>query len=440
MVKVYKLHKFFGLSAGLLILLLGFTGFFLDHDKWSFLYTTTFKIPHSIAQENDKRLFNSYFIDSKNPSHIILSSHRGIYESFDDSKSFKKTLDIQSLSIRKYKDRMFAATAKGLYRYENGDWKYFALSGEYINALAISKDKIVASIDKEELVILDKNTAKVLSRTSVNIDKNLLQEDIKLSRFVRDLHYGRGLFDGDISLFINDYGAIIMAFLPLSGFLIWWFIRRKIYPTSTRKLIHYHANIFIIVAFIPIVIVAITGVFLDHSKGLAKFMSSVTIPHTILPPVYSTLASDIWSVDIENSKVFIGNRFGVYSSEDLKKWDLESKGFAYSMMRKDKNLYVAGMGAANKIYNGEWNYLQGAPHMFRNVVEVKNEVKYFSPHNDTFELPIFEEITLYSILLTLHDSRFFASWWVWVNDFIAFAVVLLGITGSYRWYKKKKRA
>ena len=73
MVKAYKIHKFFGLLAGLLILVLGVTGFFLDHEKWDFLYTTTFKTLPDATKESDKKLFNSYWIDKQDSAHLMTS-------------------------------------------------------------------------------------------------------------------------------------------------------------------------------------------------------------------------------------------------------------------------------------------------------------------------------------------------------------------------------
>jgi len=439
MVKLHKLHKFFGLSAGVILLLLGLSGFFLDHERWSFLYTTTFKSLPQETMKSDARLFNSYWIEPHNPSHIIVSSLRGIYESRDAADSFTKISNLQSLGLRGDEESLFCATSDGVYKYKDGEWYLFALQGEYITSIALSKYHIVAVIDKEELVLLEKKSRKIVRRESVQIASSQLQEDIKLSRFVRDLHYGRGLFDGDISLLLNDYGAFFMIFLPLSGYIIWWYIRSRKNAKNAKRYIKLHANILVIVALFPMVILAVTGIFLDHSQALRKFMSSVTIPHSVLPPIYSKLQSDIWSVDYDGDLIRIGNRYGVYKSRDFKEWQLESRGFAYAMIRKDDKLYVSGMGASNRLYDGEWRVLQNTPHMFKDVLKIDNTIQYFSSHQASLKLPQFKDATLYSLLLTLHDGSFFASWWIWINDFAALALVVLGFTGTYRWYKRKQK-
>ena len=440
MVKLHKLHKIAGLSAGLVLLILGITGFFIDHDKWSFLYTTTFKNVPQVVKDADARLFEAYWIDPNNSSHRIVGGKRGIFESYDNAESFKIMTTLQCLAIRSDEDGIYAATSDGVYKLVDSKWKLFTLEGEYINALSISKNSVVAIIEKHELIVVQRDSGEVLSRNIVEIDSLKLKESIKLSRFVRDLHYGRGLFDGDLSLLINDYGAIVLSFLAIGGYLIWWLIRKKSLPRLNRKLIKLHANWMTIVATIPLFILIITGIFLDHSGGLAKFMKSVTIPHAILPPVYSSLKHDIWSVDYDDKTFRIGNRYGVYKSKDLKIWELDSRGLAFRMIRKGEILYVSGMGSPNRIYDGTWNILAKTPHMFRDLSKIGSSTQYFSTcGKETKGIPKFEDATFYSLMGTLHDGTFFASWWVWVNDYASIALIILVITGIMRWNKKRKK-
>lgn len=437
MVKLHKLHKFAGLSIGLVLLILGITGFFINHDKWSFLYSTTFKNLPSTTKEAEVRLFDAYWVDEDDSKHRIVGGKRGIFETYDGGKEFKKMSSLQCLAIRSDADGIYAATSDGIYKLEDSLWICFSLAGEYITAISLSKEKIVAVIDKHELIEVQKDDAKVIGRHIVEIDSINLEHSIKLSRFIRDLHYGRGLFEGDISLLINDYASLIMSFLAISGYIIWWLISKKRAPKVVRKLTRLHSNTFSIIAIIPFLILAITGIFLDHSGGLAKFMKSVTIPHSILPPVYSSLKHDIWSVDFDGKTYRIGNRYGIYKSEDLKKWDFENKGLAFRMIRRGELLYVSGMGAPNRLYDGEWKKLRKTPHMFRDVIKIDNSIEYFSTCKEPMALPIFDDATLYSLMATLHDGTFFASWWVWINDYASLALILLVITGTIRWQHKR---
>jgi len=435
MVKLHKLHKFFGLTGGVLILLLSLSGFFLNHKKWSFLYTTSFTTLPQTTLDADKRLFEAYYVDTKNKKHIVVGSRRGLFESFDAGENFSKISSLQILSIKSDEKNIYLATSEGIYKLDASKISLFALHGEYISSLSVKDEKLVAIVEKSQLILLDAQSKKELYRGSVFIEKEKLQEDISLSRFIRDLHYGRGLFDGDISLFINDYGTLFISFLAISGYMIWYMIKKR-RAKSSRKLIRMHANVFAIFATLPLVILAITGIFLDHSEGLAKFMRSTLISHSFLPPVYNSLQADIWSVDFDGENYRIGNRYGVYKSENLRDWSLENRGFAYKMIRKNKNLYVSGMGASNRLYDGAWSILKSTPHMFRDVIEVAGVPYYFSTTKSILKLPHFNDATLYTLLLTLHDGSFFASWWVWVNDYIAVTLLLLSITGTLRWYAK----
>ncbi|WP_457744231.1 PepSY-associated TM helix domain-containing protein [Sulfurimonas sp.] len=438
MVKIHKLHKFSGISAGLLLLILSISGIFLDHDKWNFLYSTTFSNVPSQTLSSEQRLFTSYYVDKDNPKHILVGGHRGLFESFNKGKRFSNISTMQILSIISYDNTLYLATSNGIYSYTNKSLQPLALQGNYITSLSLSKKVIVAVIDKEKIVTLNRHTLAIVNKSGVKIPKELLQKDIKLSRLIRDLHYGRGIFDGDISLLINDYGAIILSCLSLSGYLIWWLIYLKKYGKISRKLIKTHANIFSIFAIFPLIILAITGIFLDHSNALANFMKSVNISHSILPPVYNSLQSDIWSIDYDGKIYRVGNRYGIYKSQDLKTWQLDNRGFAYKMIRENNRLYISGMGAPNRVLqNSHYKILPNTPHMFRDVIIQNAKPHYFSTMKKEFQLPEFKTITLYSLLLTLHDGTFFSSWWIWINDFSALALLLLCVTGALRWYKKK---
>jgi len=437
MVKSYKLHKFFGVSAGLVILLLSITGFLLDHDKWDFLYTTTFRTyPDSIANA-DKRLFSSYLISEQNPQHIFAASKRGLYESLDGGEHFKKTSSLQINAMQQSKNELILATSDGIYIKNTQGIEPFLLKDNYITALSFEKGVLAAVVDKKDIYLIDVEHKKIMKKLQVILPAALLQEDIKLSRFVRDLHYGRGFFDGILSLYFNDFAALILIFLAGSGFVIWYFIYQKKVAKSARKWIRYHANLFTVVAILPVLFLAVTGVFLDHSSGLRKFMKSVTISNTFLPPVYHALTEDIWSVDYDGKRLRIGNRYGVYGSDDLKKWQLESRGFAYSLSHYKSKIYVGGMGSANRVYEaGRWALLKHTPHMFKTVFVKDGDIKFFARSKRDILLPRFQDITLYSLVLSLHDGSFFASWWRWVDDYAAIAMIVLFFSGIIRWWRK----
>ena len=436
-----KIHKISGLIAGVVILILSITGFFLDHYSWKFLHTTTLKNVPSDLYKLNKGSFYVYLINPNDEKHIITGGARGIYESFDAGENFIQTLDEVVYSIKNSDGFLYVATANGIYKkeFKSIKWNKYLLDGKIIKSLNIYKDRLLAVEDKTNVIFVDLNTSQILFDKEVTIPKELLTNDITLSRLVRDIHYGRGLFDGHISLLINDYAAIILIILGFSGFILWWLIynvkNSKRYKNSIKYFVKLHSNIFSIIAIIPIILLVISGIFLDHGKDLNKFMNEITISNKFLPPVYKTLKSDIFGADFDGKDFYIGNRFGIFKSSDLINFEFVSEGFAYKMIRKGDVLYVSGMGSSNRILdNNSFKVLENAPHMFKDVFLKDGNIEYFSSHNNDVKLPVLDNITLHTLLYSLHDGSFFASWWVWVNDLASILLLVLLITGFIRWY------
>ena len=441
MVKLFRLHKISGLLAGGVLFVLAVTGFFLDHDTWRFLYTTTLSHVPKHLLTGESRLFEGYLVDPADPAHRIACGKRGIFESRDGGRRYKRVLAAQCNGIRAEGSALYAATDDGIYQKKGGAWRPLALRGRYVNALAAHDGKLLAAVEKRRLFLVDADSGAVRLEGEAHLDPSDLKRPIRLSRFVRDLHYGRGLFDGEASLLINDYGALALAWLAFGGYLLWWLIHRKKAGRKARLFIKAHANLLTVAAAVPLVILAVTGIFLDHAKALGGFMRSVTIPSVLLPPVYGTLRSDIWSVDYDGTRFRIGNRYGVFASADMRKWKPENPGFAYRMFRRGETLYVSGMGAPNRILEGgKWRILPHTPHMFKDVVATGGKLHYFSTHRPEVPLPRFDDITLYTLMLSLHDGSFFAPWWVWINDIAALLLLLLLGTGTLRWWVKRRKS
>ncbi len=400
------------------------------------MYDITFETDSQSLLKKENRLFESFWNNPADASHQMSCGHRGIFEQTKEES--KEILDIQCMSLRDSSKGLFAATSDGVYIYDENIWKSFALGGEYINALSLDDTSLFAVIDKHSIVELDYTGAEIVRHDRVKIDSALLKEDIKLSRFTRDIHYGRGLFDGISSLLINDYSSVVLIFLTLSGYIAWYFIRKKKRAQLVRSIIKIHASLFSIFAIIPLLLLALSGILLDHSKLLGSWMKSVNLENAYLPPVYRSLSEDIWSIDHDKGVYYIGNRYGVYESSDLKQWDFASKGFAYRMKRIDGTLYISGMGAPNRVkVDDNYQMLKKSPHMFKDI-SIEKEKNIFLAHHSDVQLPEFTSITLYTLLLALHDGTFFASWWVWINDIGAVLLMVILFTGLARYMKRKK--
>lgn len=444
MVRLSKLHKLGAHTVVFVLLILSVSGFFLNHKSWNFLYYTTFTtVPKSVIH-HDSSLATGYWIDPLDANHIIAAGKRGIFESNTKGKDFQQRLAVSCNALKYSEGILYAATHEGIYRQDiSGTWSLLALGGEHINAMGVYANRIFASADQSQIVVLDLEGV-VQQRTVPMIKSSELEHEITLARLIRDVHYGRGLLDGIWSLLINDFGTIMLSFLLLSGMVMSVLIyqtRKKIANrgSAIKKILKIHATSISVLAAIPLILIALSGILLDHSKFFTPFLKSVSISPVYQPPVYHQLSADIWSVDYDGEIYRIGNRHGIYQSRDLKEWHFENSGFAYKMIRNGATLYVSGMGAPNRILEKNvWNKLEHSPHMFKDVMEVNGKVQYLKGHKNSVPLPHFQDATLYSILFTLHDGSFFGEWWAYVNDVTAAVLIFLLISGTILWMRIKK--
>lgn len=444
MVRLSKLHKLGAHSVVFMLLILSISGFFLNHKNWNFLYSTTFTtVPKSVI-EHDHSLTTGYWVDPLDVNRIIVAGKRGVFESEDKGKSFKHALSLPCNALKVSQGVLYVATHEGIYRQDvQGNWNVLALPREHINALSVHANRMVASVEQSEMVVMDLE-GKILQRTAPRINASELEHDITLARLVRDIHYGRGLLDGIWSLMINDFGTIMLTFLVLGGMVMSVLIyqtRKKIANRgqSIKTVLKLHATSISVLAGIPLILIALSGILLDHSKWFNPFLKSVNISSAYQPPVYHSLNEDIWSVDYDGKIYRLGNRHGIYQSSDLKAWHFENSGFAYKMIRNENILYVSGMGAPNKILdNDRWSKLEHAPHMFKDVFINNGKVEYLKGHKNTLPAPYFTDATLYSVLFTLHDGSFFGEWWAYVNDVTAIVLVFLLISGTILWMRIKR--
>lgn len=437
MKKLFKIHKFAGMTAGLVLIILGLTGFLLDHKNWSWLYEVKVSnsfLPQSTI-EKESKLYQTHL---QAFGKTFVATHRGVY--IKDANNSLLTLDrtTHNLYFNPKSETLFAATSDGIYtKKASRNWSSFALKGKFVNAMSVHEDKLFVSVDKRQLFLVNTHTMQV--EALVQPELQIEERAITLSRLVRDLHYGRGLFDDGWSLLINDAAAIYLFILALSGYVMFYIIRRQKRGLKSKKhwlkpLTKIHANTFTLVLIIPFFLLLVTGVFLDHNSFFRGFLKSTKVPEYLQPPIYETLHEDIWSVDYDGKSFRIGNRFGVFESKDKQHWKEVSKGFAYKMMRLDSELYISGMGAPNRKLSEDEGFkvLPKTPHMFKSVDNVAG-LKYYR------SVPlVYEDTSLYTIVLTLHDGTFFASWWIWINDYAALMLMVLFITGSLRYARKKQ--
>ncbi len=451
---IARIHRLAGLTLGGVLILLAVTGFLLDHDRFSFLWDIRLDngwLPEAAA-DNSIRHVTAYKVEPENPDRRYVGSRLGLFVSGDGGLHWEHALPLQVFMLEP--DRaaasddyttLYAATNDGIHAStDHGHhWRRVALAGQAVESMVVFDHMVYAIVDKRALYRIDPGSGKA---DSLALRAPIRSTEVTLSRLIRDLHYGRGLFSGDSSLLINDWSAWVLAFLGLSGLWIYLRIRairrRRVGARrgldEVRKL---HSNSVVLLTFVPLLLLLVTGVFLDHATALRGFMKHMRLSTEWLPPVYRSLETDLWGLDYDGETFRVGNRLGVFRTNNLKDWQLDSPGFAWKMRRIDSVLYVAGMGAPNrKLEKHEWWKLAHTPHMPRDVYLENDRAVFLGRDRESAPpLPGFSRTPLYAVLLSLHDGSFFHEQWVWVNDAAAGGAIVLFITGFIKWRTKKRR-
>ena len=491
----HRIHQWCGLIAGIWVLVLGGTGFFLDHRDWRWLWQTGLDekwISDAVVKKSQEGRFRLYHIDARNQHHILAGS-TGLWWSQDGGHSWLATQFINDTPQIKaiVDDRKTNGAIKWLAT-DNGIWQltdnarianYWALEDRFINALT------QGSHDNELLGVVDRTHVFKINIATKEIDwlplgvlePQHLPEKIDLSRFVRDVHFGRGVFNAPWSMLWSDATAITMVVLPITGLLYWWLPRRwkrlrhdghpvkkKYKQNSIRYLFRTHAPIAGVITFIPLLYLSITGIFLDHAEGLRDFMKSVNITRSWQTPVYNYTSWDgeiygIAAYPEQSDKFSLGTRLGLFTSEDGgQTWQRErlmpatlankKSAFIWMLKRYDDMLFIGGMGAPNFVkQNAEpWKIVKGAGHMPSDVTldkqgnwwwmtrhGIKKGVPGSGFEHYHVHFPEQQQVPWYFILDGLHSGVLIHTQWKWINDIVAVLTLFLVITGLIRWWRVK---
>jgi len=454
---VARIHRIAGLGLGAILFLLAVTGFFLDHETFGFLSRLDIDqryLPQSVM-DKARQGFEVYKVDPADPDRRLAGSWQGLWLSEDGGRQFRRVLDRpvtrlepRRMGVDEDYAGLFAASTDGVWYSEDGGrrWQRLLATDAAITALSSHHPWLLAVEDKRRLWRIDTRSGEAEQLPVGRLPRELLPQDIALGRLVRDLHYGRGLFSGDLSLWINDFAAILLTFLAISGLVVYLKTRRLRARRSgdKRSLLRWrrwHSNGWVLIGFAPILLLLVTGVFLDHPQGLRDLMKQTRIPLSVLPPVYRDLSTDIWSIDFDGEHYRIGNRLGLFRSPDLKRWEREVTGFAWRMTRLGDKLFVSGMGTMNRLHDGEeWYMLHGTPHMPRDVYRLPQDWGLVTRDSlQELPLPELSSARLYDLLLALHDGEFFHPLWVWVNDLSVLAALILLWSGWIKWRHHRRQ-
>ena len=488
------MHKWAGLAAGLWLLALGVTGFFLDHRDWGWMWRATVPealVPDRIIERGRSGgVVRLYRIDPENPDRLLAGGPQGLWWSDDGGSSWSRTafadMDSPPWVYSIVKDSaagweiLWMATNDGVWvSYDGGkSASGVALRGFVVNAMAegAGPGELLGVVDRSSVFRLTADSGGTIEWLGISpVGASELPEKFSLSRFVHDLHFGRGIFSGASSLLVNDIGGVALVALSVTGFLFWilprrWKKRRRAsradYKTrkrTMRRIFGIHTTVFGLIGIAPIVYLSITGILIDHRDVLGHWMRSVEISREWLTPVYDMKSWDgeIYSIagyPGEPGKLSLGTRGGMYTSSDGgSSWKREAlpgatAGFIWSLRRIEDDLFIGGMGSPNlmKSGSGPWRVIKGAGHMPSDVTKTADGEIVWKTHkgvmvevadgkfvNAGAALPLNPGVPWFYVLDGLHSGLFIHPQWKWVNDIVSIMAILLCVTGCVRWIRRK---
>jgi hypothetical protein len=480
-----------GLIAAVWLIVLGLTGFLLDHrDTWRWLWQdsiTSIWVNDAVLKKSKAGQIRLYQINPKNAQQHITGGLTGLWWSDNAGKRWIKTKFIGVTkapmiysAIFTSKNKLWIASDDGLWLSANGGKSALniALKEQWVSALSINeKTKIVTGvIDRTEIFnyTIDENRLNFIDLEPVHVQS--LPKTITLSRFTRDVHYGRGVFEIHLSLLWNDISAIAMIILPLSGFFFYWLPKRwrrdkkrnkkhshKYKKQSIRWLFRLHGPTFGLVSVIPFIYLSLTGILLDHGKELRGWMKSIELTRSWQTPVYNlnSWQGEIYGIvkDLDNPEKFsVGTRLGLFTTTDNgQHWQRENllgdkAHFVWMLRRHNENLFIGGMGGPNMVKAGNqaWKAVKGIGHMPSDITVddqhnwiwksrhgLKSTTRKTGISEKDINLPVTNAVPWFYIIDGLHSGVLIHSQWKWINDFIAVLAILLIITGLIRWWRKK---
>jgi len=358
----FIIHKYAGLTGALWIAVLGLTGFFLDHPVWlNQSYAPAWLTTDALRANAQNNLFKLYQAEPGREAHLVAGGPRGLWTSDDAGVHWRETrfpggAPAQILAIEPDPalgwKRLWFGADDGLYVSDDGgdSARPVGLAGQFVSSLAADfrPDHLLAVVDRSRALRVETDApdhVEALDFAPPPPDQRPPQ--VGLNRFLRELHFGRGLFESLASLVLNDIGGLAMLVLPLSGLLYWGLpkiwkaqARRKDRPRTSkhakkmtiRWLYNLHGVVVGLGSLLLIVYLCVSGALLGHLSDLGAWMRATQIAQAYLPPAFAFHSWDgaiesLATVPGDGQTLALGAREGLYLSADGgKTWRLERDG------------------------------------------------------------------------------------------------------------------
>ncbi|MGC1863746.1 MAG: PepSY domain-containing protein [Methylocystis sp.] len=393
----FFIHKWAGLIGAAWLAVLGLTGFFLDHDSWRWLMqnkSLAFLTPASLDANSARGVARYLQIDPSDRSIQVTGGPRGLWLSRDGGTTWTATRFLdgdhpQILAIEPDPavgwNLLWFASDNGVYvsNDQGATARQTALKGEYVTSLAAGSapDELLAVIDKSKIVrFKTEEPAKIDTIELGPLGPLSRVTDVQLNRFVRELHFGKGLVGSVTSLLMNDIGGLGMFVLSLTGLLYWglpkWWKHRakgvggasKATKAARRSTIVWlfraHSATLGVASVLMLIYLVVTGIFIGHGRELGDWMKATRIPQAYLTPAFD---GSSWAGWIDASVAYpgmpgaftIGNRIGMFTTADNgRSWAREEDatgkpvGAATRLRRIDDKVLVSGGMAGPSLIRG----------------------------------------------------------------------------------------
>lgn len=486
--KIFKLHRWIGLTAAIWLFTLGITGILLDHDEWRWLRQT--EVPKNWLSSATLRylpatVMRYVVVDQNNTNNWIGGSERGLWLTKDKGTSWSKLSfpndrNPQIMRFAKLdaadKQTTIIATDDGLWIMDSfgSRIKRLALAGRYINMISPgSTPNEIIGVENFETIFKLKfdnpSNIEIIDISEAEITG--LPNEVSMYKFLFDLHFGYGLYSRNISTWINDFGGIALMILSFTGFLSWYLQRkwRKNKPlpsTSERrssiiKLIYRsHAPIIGIIAIVPILYLSITGILFNHIYAFINWGEKIDIERSNLPYVwrYETLKGEIDQIITypdQPQKMSISTRYGILDTLDGGlNWEANTSTGSErgQLFRTGDHVFYSNNSRqffTKKDGDTKWSSMKGIPtivydaEFLNSGLMLKNSRGFFRDKGgynfeiDAMKHPELNSATLYLFMIEIHTGNAIHPQFKWISDLFTIMGIIMVVTGPILWWRRK---